>query len=214
MPVEYAADLYARIRNAGSAFGLRDVGYRAVDSLRLEKQYLAWAVDIRSDNNPYEAGLSFAVRPDKPDLVAGPALRKIRDEGVTQRLCWFSADPGAVMHGGELLAHPERSAGDDRAQRGLRPHGAAHDLLGVPAGRPRDGDRLRRGRRDREVRRDTARRAALRPGREQDPAMTDADHADAHSGDGSRTGPGAGSTAGQGARAASAPERSSSSAAA
>ncbi len=106
VPVEYAADLYARIRNAGSAFGLRDVGYRAVESLRLEKQYLAWAVDIRSDNNPYEAGLSFAVRPDKPDLVAGPALRKIRDEGVTQRLCWFSADPAAVMHGGELLAHP------------------------------------------------------------------------------------------------------------
>ena len=106
VPVEYAADLYARIRHAGSAFGLRDVGYRAVESLRLEKQYLAWAVDIRSDNNPYEAGLSFAVRPDKPDLVAGPALRKIRDEGVTQRLCWFSADPAAVMHGGELLAHP------------------------------------------------------------------------------------------------------------
>ena len=53
VPVEYAADLYTRIRHAGSAFGLRDVGYRAVESLRLEKQYLAWAVDIRSDNNPY-----------------------------------------------------------------------------------------------------------------------------------------------------------------
>ena len=25
---------------------------------------------------------------------------------MTQRLCWFSADPAAVMHGGELLAHP------------------------------------------------------------------------------------------------------------
>jgi sarcosine dehydrogenase len=106
VPVEYAADLFARIRRAGADFGLRDVGYRAVDSLRLEKQYLAWAVDIRSDNNPYEAGLSFAVRPDKPELVAGPALRKIRDEGVSQRLCWFTTDPAAVMHGGELLAHP------------------------------------------------------------------------------------------------------------
>jgi glycine cleavage system aminomethyltransferase T len=118
VPVEYALDLYQRIVKAGHAFGLRNVGYRAVESLRLEKQFLAWAVDIRADNNPYEAGLAFAVRPDKPDLLAGPALRKIRDDGVRQRLCWFSTRPEAVMHGGELvtkdstsLATTVRSAG-------------------------------------------------------------------------------------------------------
>jgi 4-methylaminobutanoate oxidase (formaldehyde-forming) len=105
VPVEYAADLYARIIAAGAAYGIRDVGYRTIETLRLEKQFLAWAADIRSDNNPYEAGLAFAVRPDKPDLLAGPALRKIRDEGVTQQLCWFSTSPDAVMHGSELLTH-------------------------------------------------------------------------------------------------------------
>ncbi len=105
VPVEYAADLYERVVAAGAGLGLRNVGYRAVESLRLEKQYLAWATDIRSDNNPYEAGLSFAVRPDKPELLAGPALRKVRDEGPAQRLCWFSTAADVVMHGSELLTH-------------------------------------------------------------------------------------------------------------
>jgi len=105
VPVEYAADLYSRIMAQGHQLGIVDVGYRAIDSLRLEKQYLAWATDIRQDNNPYEAGLAFAVRPDKPDLLAGPALRKIRDEGVRQLLCWFSTAPEAIMYGGELLSH-------------------------------------------------------------------------------------------------------------
>jgi 4-methylaminobutanoate oxidase (formaldehyde-forming) len=110
VPSEYLRDLYDKIVAAGDDLGLRDVGYRAIESLRLEKQYLAWAGDIRSDNNPYEAGLGFAVKPDKPALLAGPALRAIGEAGAAQRLCWFSADfPDAAdvtMHGGELLAHP------------------------------------------------------------------------------------------------------------
>ena len=118
VPAEYLRDLYDKIVAAGAGLGLRDVGYRAIESLRLEKQYLAWAVDIRSDNNPYEAGLGFAVRPDKPGLLAGPALRAIRREGPAQRLRWFSTGADVTMHGGELLAHqdsgtqaPVRSAG-------------------------------------------------------------------------------------------------------
>lgn len=107
VPFEYVRDLYDRLHEAGDEAGLRDVGYRAVNSLRLEKQYLAWAADIRSDDDPYAAGLGFAVRPDKPGLLAGPALRKLRDEGPAQRLCWFSADADVIMHGGELVCHPD-----------------------------------------------------------------------------------------------------------
>ncbi len=108
VPPEYLRDLYDRLLAAGAAAGIRDVGYRAVNSLRLEKQYLAWSADIKSDDNPYAAGLGFAVRPDKPGLLAGPALRKIRDAGPAERLCWFSTGADVVMHGGELLAHPGR----------------------------------------------------------------------------------------------------------
>ena len=108
VPTEYVRGVYDDLLAAGAEHGLRDVGYRAVDSLRLEKQYLAWAVDIWSGTTPYEAGLGFAVEADKPELLAGPALRRIRDGGVARRLCWFSADPDVVMHGGELLTHEVR----------------------------------------------------------------------------------------------------------
>jgi 4-methylaminobutanoate oxidase (formaldehyde-forming) len=106
VPAEYARDLYDRLLAAGAAAGLRDAGYRALNSLRLEKHYLAWAADITAEDDPYTAGLGFAVRPDKPGLLAGPALRRIRDEGPSQRLCWFTAGPEVVMHGAELLARP------------------------------------------------------------------------------------------------------------
>ncbi len=106
IPSEYVRDAYDKILEAGEPHGIRDVGYRAVDTLRLEKQFLAWAGDIRSDNNPYEAGLGFAVKLTKPTLLAGPALRAVKEAGPTQRLCWFSADIDAVMHGGEMVAHP------------------------------------------------------------------------------------------------------------
>ncbi len=105
VPTEYARHVYECVMEAGEPLGIADVGYRCVNSLRLEKQYLAWAVDAKTDNNPFEAGLSFAVDADKPELLAGPALRRIRDEGVTQRLCWFTAGADVVMHGGELLTH-------------------------------------------------------------------------------------------------------------
>jgi sarcosine dehydrogenase len=112
VPTEHLRDLYDRLLDAGSGAGLRDVGYRAVDSLRLEKHMPVWGTDIRADDDPYQAGLGFAVRPDKPRLLAGPALRRIKDAGPTRRLRWFSTAvddvvTGAlVLHGGELLAHP------------------------------------------------------------------------------------------------------------
>jgi len=110
VPSEYVRDLYDKILEAGEPFGIRDVGYRAIDTLRLEKQFLAWAGDIKSDNNPYEAGLGFAVKLAKPELLAGPALSAIKDSGPGQRLCWFSADIDAVMHGGEMIVHEPSGA--------------------------------------------------------------------------------------------------------
>jgi glycine cleavage system aminomethyltransferase T/glycine/D-amino acid oxidase-like deaminating enzyme len=105
IPTEYVRDLYDKILDAGEDLGIRDVGYRAIETLRLEKQYLVWARDIKSDTNPYEAGLGFAVKLSKPELIAGPALREVKEAGPHQRLCWFSTDAGVVMHGEELLAH-------------------------------------------------------------------------------------------------------------
>jgi glycine cleavage system aminomethyltransferase T/glycine/D-amino acid oxidase-like deaminating enzyme len=109
IPTEFMLGVYEHLMSVGEEFGIRNVGYKAIESLRLEKQYLAWASDIRSDNNPFEAGLGFTVKADKPGLLAGPALAKIRENGVKQKLCWFSADPEVVMHGDELLSNEDQS---------------------------------------------------------------------------------------------------------
>lgn len=124
LPTEYVADTYERILAAGQAHGIRDVGYRALESLRLEKQYVAWAVDVRADTSPLEAGLAFAVRLDKHELLAGPALRAQAEAGITRRLCWFSAELGAVpAHGGEMIVHPGSGA-----QAGVRSAGYGHTV--------------------------------------------------------------------------------------
>ena len=47
---------------AGAPFDIRPVGYRALESLRLEKGYRAWGSDITPNDTPFEAGLGWAVK--------------------------------------------------------------------------------------------------------------------------------------------------------
>ena len=52
-------------------------GYRAIDALRVEKGYRVWGADVTPEDKPYEAGLGFAVRLDKPSPFVGrDALRR------------------------------------------------------------------------------------------------------------------------------------------
>ncbi|HET9919179.1 MAG TPA: glycine cleavage T C-terminal barrel domain-containing protein, partial [Ktedonobacteraceae bacterium] len=79
-------------------------GYRAIESLRLEKGYRYWSTDIHSEYNPYEAGLGFAVKLKKGDFLGKEALERIKAEGVTRKLCCLVLDdPRAVALGGEPL---------------------------------------------------------------------------------------------------------------
>ncbi len=113
---EYALDLYERLCAAGADLGLRDAGYRAINSLRLEKHYLAWGTDITPDYNPYEAGLGFCVALDKPgEFLARDALRAIRAQGPARRLCWFTADAELPLFGGEVVLADGRVLGTTRS---------------------------------------------------------------------------------------------------
>jgi glycine cleavage system aminomethyltransferase T len=60
---------------------------------------------MRSDNTPYEFGLGFCVKLAKPDLLAGAALKAVKESGPERRLRWFTTDADVVMHGGEMLVH-------------------------------------------------------------------------------------------------------------
>jgi 4-methylaminobutanoate oxidase (formaldehyde-forming) len=96
-PTEYGAGLWRTIWAAGREHGLTAGGYRAIDSLRLEKGYRVWAADISPDDTPYEAGLGFCVRADKHFVGCG-AL----DQAPARRLrCVVLDDPRSVALGNE-----------------------------------------------------------------------------------------------------------------
>ncbi|HVE50384.1 MAG TPA: FAD-dependent oxidoreductase [Casimicrobiaceae bacterium] len=103
VPVEYALGLYESLMQAGERFGIVNAGYRAINSLRLEKQYLAWGSDITPDYNPYEAGLGFCVAADKGDFLAQRSLVEIKATGPKRKLLWFTASADIDMFGGEIV---------------------------------------------------------------------------------------------------------------
>lgn len=103
-PIEHLASLYELVAEAGERLGLVDFGYRALDSLRLEKGYRLWGADISPERTPIEAGLDRFVRLDKGEFVGREALMRQRAEGVRQRLaCLVLEAASAIPHGGEAI---------------------------------------------------------------------------------------------------------------
>jgi 4-methylaminobutanoate oxidase (formaldehyde-forming) len=111
VPVEHALDLYERLWAAGEPHGIANVGYRAINSLRLEKHYLIWGADITPDYDPFEAGLGFCVALGKGDFLARAALLEVKARGPRQTLAWFSAPPELDLFGGEVVLMGDRVAG-------------------------------------------------------------------------------------------------------
>ena len=107
-PTEYGLELWDTLWEAGRPHGLVAAGYRAIDSLRLEKGYRYWSADITPDDTPYEAGLGFAVKLGKGEFLGRDALARQKAAGVRRKLaCLTLSDPGWVALGGE----PVRVAG-------------------------------------------------------------------------------------------------------
>jgi 4-methylaminobutanoate oxidase (formaldehyde-forming) len=93
VPMDAVQDLYDRLHGAGADLGLRDAGFYALDSLRLEKAYRAWGRDVTPDDTPLEAGLAWNVRFDKPGgFVGREALLRQREAGIRKRLAVFVLD--------------------------------------------------------------------------------------------------------------------------
>jgi glycine cleavage system aminomethyltransferase T/glycine/D-amino acid oxidase-like deaminating enzyme len=97
-PTEFGAALWRTLWEAGEAYGLAAGGYRAIDTLRLEKGYRVWAADITPDETPHEAGLGFCVAKDK-EFAGRDALE---DREPAKRLrCLVLEDPRSVALGNE-----------------------------------------------------------------------------------------------------------------
>jgi glycine cleavage system aminomethyltransferase T/glycine/D-amino acid oxidase-like deaminating enzyme len=102
-PTEYGAGLWVALWEAGRPHDLVAAGYRAIDSMRLEKGYRVWGSDVTPDETPYEAGLGFCVK--RHDFIGRDALRS---EPPRRLCCLLLSDPRSVALGNE----PVRAGGE------------------------------------------------------------------------------------------------------
>ena len=105
VPSDFAGGVFDRIMAEGAAFGLKLAGMHVLDSCRIEKAYRHWGQDITDEDNPVEAGLTFACRPDKsPPFIGRDALLRQLERGVTKRLVQFALDdPEPLLYHNEPI---------------------------------------------------------------------------------------------------------------
>jgi 4-methylaminobutanoate oxidase (formaldehyde-forming) len=105
LPADCAVTVYERLMGAGAPLGLVNAGYRAIETLRLEKGYRAWGADIGPDQTPVEAGLAWACKTGSGRPFRGrEALASQLANGGQRRLAGFLAeDPAVTLLGRETI---------------------------------------------------------------------------------------------------------------
>ncbi|MSP87574.1 MAG: FAD-dependent oxidoreductase [Alphaproteobacteria bacterium] len=105
VPTASATSVYDALMTAGAAHSIANAGYRAIESLRLEKAYRAWGSDIGPDYTPLEAGLGWAVklRANTP-FLGREAIEAQRGQSLARRLTTFTVDdPTVTLLGRETI---------------------------------------------------------------------------------------------------------------
>jgi glycine cleavage system aminomethyltransferase T len=142
VPAEQALTVYDALVDAGTDLGLRNAGLGALGSLRLEKAYRDYAVDIDNTDTPLDVGLGFTVAWDKPGgFIGREALLASRHDGppIRRLVQVLLDDPEPLLHGHEPVLRDGRWAGYVRAGAYGHTLGAAvglamlEDQAGLPA---------------------------------------------------------------------------------
>jgi 4-methylaminobutanoate oxidase (formaldehyde-forming) len=109
-PSEFALALWDTLMVAGAPHGLTPGGYKAIESLRLEKGYRVWGSDVTSIDTPFEAGLGFAVRMDKVDFIGRDAL-EVAGAPARRLVALVLDDPRTIALGSEPVRVDGRVVG-------------------------------------------------------------------------------------------------------
>ena len=127
VPTDQCVTLYDALWSVGAEFGLKDAGYYTIDALRIEAGRRAWGAELSPDETPWEAGLGYAVKMDKPAAFVGrDALLKQQSTGIRKRLVMFTFDdPAAFPWGGEPILMDGRNVGELTSTGYSRRHGRA-----------------------------------------------------------------------------------------
>jgi 4-methylaminobutanoate oxidase (formaldehyde-forming) len=114
VPIEMARHVYLALMEAGKPLGLRDAGYYALDALRIEQGRRAWGAELGPDETPWEAGLAFSVKLDKPaDFIGKAALLRTQGLPLRKKLVTLVFDTAeAFAWGGEAIVLGGQSVGE------------------------------------------------------------------------------------------------------
>ncbi|WP_186388323.1 FAD-dependent oxidoreductase [Stappia sp. TSB10P1A] len=113
VPIAATGAVFDALMQAGAPHGIRPAGYRAIESLRLEKGYRAWGADITPNDSPFEAGLGWAVklRSGLP-FLGRKAVERIAAAPLRKQLACFTVeDRGVVLLGRETILRDGEFAG-------------------------------------------------------------------------------------------------------
>ena len=121
-----ALHVFDALMTVGEKHGIRPAGYKALDSLRIEKGYLYWSGDITPEDNPLEAGLGFCVRMNKPDFIGKKALLEIKQKGLQVRMRSLTMQAGGNLYGGESIYSEGRLV--DRVRTGAYGYTIGKDI--------------------------------------------------------------------------------------
>jgi glycine cleavage system T protein len=108
VPRERALPVWDALFAAARAHGVEVGGYKVLDSLRLEKGYRYYGMDVTVLETPFEAGLGFCVKMNKGDFIGREALARAKESGPERRLCTITVgdEEYLPLFGGEaVLAH-------------------------------------------------------------------------------------------------------------
>ena len=106
VPTEFARQLYQTLWRAGEPHGIADVGYRAIQTLRMEKGYVYWSSDVTPDYDPVEAGLGGRIHlKSKGGFIGRAALERAKAMPPARRLSTFTIDDRIAVFGGESILH-------------------------------------------------------------------------------------------------------------
>lgn len=129
IPINATGEVFDALMEAGRAHDIAPVGYRALESLRLEKGYRAWSSDITPNDNPFEAGLGWAVKLKRNvDFLGREAAMEASRSMPKKRFAGFTTDdPDVVLLGRETILR-------DGAFAGYLTSGGFGYTIGLPIG--------------------------------------------------------------------------------
>ncbi len=110
---DQAAHVFETIEKAGPDAGLKLCGLHVLDSCRIEKAFRHFGHDVTDEDHVLEAGLGFAVKPDKGEFIGRDAVLSKQQSGLERRLLQFQLnDPGSLLYhnepivrDGEIVGH-------------------------------------------------------------------------------------------------------------